>query len=93
MKASIQTYVVSRGYGGMLCLLAHSASYEERTDTNLCDRIRSEMSGPLERLCVRLVTGPRGGVTPSEFNAESVGMCICLSGVVYTKIVMLVMVT
>ena len=47
--------------------------FENRTDSNLLDRLRAEMAGPLQRLCIRLLNGPRGGVSDEEFDAAAVG--------------------
>jgi hypothetical protein len=55
----------------------HREHFEAKTDKNLLDRIRSEMSGPLKRLCVRLVSGPRGGVANEDFNPADIGKYVC----------------
>jgi hypothetical protein len=51
--------------------MRHREYFENRTDKNLLDRVRSEMSGPLQRLCIRLLNGPRGG--DDNFDADAVG--------------------
>ena len=49
-----------------------SATFEGKHDKSVLDRTRSEVSGALKRLCVRLLTGPRGGAT--DVDAASAGM-------------------
>lgn len=36
------------------------ATYEQRFDAALMDRLRSELSGGLEHLCLRMMSGARG---------------------------------
>lgn len=49
-------------------------AYEAKHDTSVLDRTRSEVSGALKRLCVRLLTGPRGGA--ADIDAASAGMIL-----------------
>lgn len=38
------------------------------------DRLRSELSGPLERLCVTLFAHPRSRQSSGSFNDEATGI-------------------
>ena len=48
--------------------------YEAHFDGNLMDKLRSELSGPLERLAVTLFAHPRSKQSTSgSFNDEATG--------------------
>jgi hypothetical protein len=42
--------------------------YNSSNDANIYDSLRDELSGPLQRLCIRLLTGPRSGI---EFDVNA----------------------
>jgi hypothetical protein len=50
-------------------LLAARQFYEKRQDSNLADRVKKELSGDLERLCLRLLTEERYN---RNFNADQI---------------------
>jgi hypothetical protein len=54
-------------------LQAAKEYYEAHFDANLMDRLRSELSGPLERLCVTLFARPRARESGEEVDAEATG--------------------
>eukprot|EP00604_Paraphysomonas_vestita_P002730 CAMPEP_0174818444 /NCGR_PEP_ID=MMETSP1107-20130205/1112_1 /TAXON_ID=36770 /ORGANISM="Paraphysomonas vestita, Strain GFlagA" /LENGTH=757 /DNA_ID=CAMNT_0016030273 /DNA_START=360 /DNA_END=2633 /DNA_ORIENTATION=+ len=52
-------------------LQAAKSYYEAHFDANLMDRLRSELSGPLERLCITLFAHPRSKQSSGSFNDEA----------------------
>eukprot|EP00602_Paraphysomonas_sp_CaronLab_P003525 CAMPEP_0185025598 /NCGR_PEP_ID=MMETSP1103-20130426/8493_1 /TAXON_ID=36769 /ORGANISM="Paraphysomonas bandaiensis, Strain Caron Lab Isolate" /LENGTH=798 /DNA_ID=CAMNT_0027558835 /DNA_START=305 /DNA_END=2701 /DNA_ORIENTATION=- len=95
-EAEFDSYILMDSFSGIGCnkgvvvevlctrpfhrIKAAREYFENRTDKNLLDRVRSEMAGPLQRLCVRLLLGPRGGVSEEEFDSEAVASRIYDSG-------------
>lgn len=74
-KANVVEILTTRHYGRIQAMRTH---FEDRTDKSLSDRIRSEMSSSLKRLCLRLVQGPRG--TSADFDPEAVAATLYESG-------------
>jgi annexin A7/11 len=60
-------------------LEATKAYYEAHYDANLMDRLRSELSGPLERLCVNLFARPRSRESEEPLNEEATGLSFIYS--------------
>jgi hypothetical protein len=54
-------------------LQATKEYYESHYDANLMDRLRSELSGPLERLCVNLFARPRARDSGEPLDEEAAG--------------------
>jgi hypothetical protein len=74
-KANVVEILTTRHYGRIQAMRTH---FEDRTDKSLSDRIHSELSSSLKRLCLRLVQGPRG--TSTDFDPESVAAALYESG-------------
>jgi hypothetical protein len=74
-KAKVIEILTTRHYGRIQEMRVR---FEAQTDENLADRIRSEMSSSVKRLCLRLVSGPRGG--GEGFDAAAVATSLFESG-------------
>jgi hypothetical protein len=60
-------------------LQATKAYYEAHYDANLMDRLRSELSGPLERLALNLFARPRSRESEEPLNDEATGLSLSLT--------------
>lgn len=68
-KSLVLEVICTRSYER---LLAARTYYEAHYDANLMDRLRSELSGPLERLAINLFARPRERESSGPLNDEAV---------------------